>query len=121
MSEVPELKFTIPSAATVQHFWLELDTAATFDTANLRTKRSDLDQTSWDYWDGDSWEPVPVGGVPVDYIGNEARYTVETPLAYGTWYRRVKAGTAPTLPPAEPPAFETSAFEPTAFPAGGAT
>jgi hypothetical protein len=118
---VPELKFTIPDADTAQHFWLELDTAATFDTANLRTKRSDLDQTSWDYWDGDSWEPVPVGGVAVDYVGNEARYTVETPLASGTWYRRVKAGSAPVIPPAEPPAFEPSAFEPTAFPAGGAT
>jgi len=93
MSTTPVLQFTIPSAASAIHFYLELDTADTFDTANLRTYRSDSDQTNWTYDDGDSWEAVPSGGVATDYIGNDARYTVTSPLSSGTWYRRVRAST----------------------------
>ena len=32
-------------------------------------------------------------GVPVGYIGNEGRYTVQSDLKGATWYRRVRAGT----------------------------
>jgi len=93
MSTTPVLQFTIPSAASAIHFYLELDTADTFDTGNLRTYRSDSDQTNWTYYDGDSWEAVPAGGVPITYIGNDARYTVTSALSSGTWYRRVRAST----------------------------
>lgn len=92
MSATPELKFTIPAASGAQHFWMELDTAATFDTGDLQVIRSDLDQTGWDYWNGAGWEPVTLAGVPVDYIGNEGRYIVQAGLAGTTWYRRVRAG-----------------------------
>jgi hypothetical protein len=92
MASTPVLVFIIPAAAVAQHFWIELDTATTFDSGDLRTYRSDLDQTDWTYWDGDSWEAVPLGGVPAIYVGNEARLTVSLALDGGTWYRRVRAG-----------------------------
>jgi len=88
----PDLTFTIPAVGDGIHFWLELDTADTFDTGALRTYRSDLDQTGWDYWDGGVWADVPAGGVGSAYAGNEARLSVPTPLTSATWYRRVKAG-----------------------------
>lgn len=109
MSNNPVLVFLMPMANAPQHFWLELDTADTFDTGNLRIRRSDLSQTSWEYWDGGAWVVVPAGGVPVAYVGNEARFTVETPLAVGTWYRRVRAGVG------ELAAFDTGAFDTLAF------
>lgn len=90
----PELKFTIPTAASPMHFNLQLDTVNTFDSGSLRDIRSDLDQTGWAFWDGDSWEPVPAGGVDESYAGNEARYTVSPDLTSTTWYRRVRAGTS---------------------------
>ena len=90
----PELKFTIPSMASPMHFNLQLDTVNTFDSGNLRDIRSDLDQTNWAFWDGDSWEPIPVGGVDESFAGNEARYSVSPDLTSTTWYRRVRAGTS---------------------------
>lgn len=92
MSTTPELKFTIPFSTSAQHFQLQLDTADTFDTEDLRTYDSSVSQTDWAYWDGDSWEAIPEGGVATDYIGNEARYTVTDALSSTTWYRRVRAG-----------------------------
>lgn len=92
MATSPVLVFTIPDVGSAAHFWMELDTAATFDTGNLQTIRSDQAQTGWQFWDDAQWQDVPVGGVAVDYAGNEARYTVQQPLAAGTWYRRVRAG-----------------------------
>lgn len=93
MNPQPELKFTIPFSGGDQHFWMELDTAATFDTGDLQVIRSDVDQTGWDFWNGAGWEAVPVDGVAVAYIGNEGRYTVQADLDGATWYRRVRAGT----------------------------
>ena len=92
MDASPELKFTIPYSAATQHFWLQLDTAASFDTGALRTCRSDTGDPGWTYYNGADWVAVPAKGVATAYIGNEARYIPPTPLATGTWYRRVKAG-----------------------------
>jgi hypothetical protein len=93
MSTTPELKFNSPASAVAQHFYLELDTANTFNTANLRTYRSDQVQTNWDYWNGSAWTAMPGTGLPSTYAGNEVRYTVTSALSAGTWYRRVRAGT----------------------------
>jgi hypothetical protein len=88
----PELRFTMPSSVGPLFFWLELDTADTFDTGNLRAYKTHLDQTGWSYWDGGGWQPVPAGGVPAAYGGNEARLIVPDAIASGVWYRRVRAG-----------------------------
>jgi hypothetical protein len=93
MSTTPELKFNSPASAAKQHFYLQLDTANTFDTGNLRTLDSSTDQTNWAYWDGDSWEALPSDGLPIAMAGNEVRYTVTSALSSATWYRRVRAGT----------------------------
>jgi hypothetical protein len=93
MSASPELKFTMPPAASPLFFELQIDTADTFDTGDLRDHRSDQNQTGWAYWDGAQWADVTAAGVDESYAGNEGRYTVQTPLALGTWYRRVRAGT----------------------------
>jgi hypothetical protein len=71
---------------------LELDTAATFDSPNLRQYRTTTDQTNWTYWDGGAWQAVPGAGVPATYAGYEAKFIVPTPLPAGIWYRRVRAG-----------------------------
>jgi hypothetical protein len=92
MSATPALAFTIPALASPMHFNMQLDTAGTFDTGDLRDVNSKADQDGWEYWDGGAWQPVPAGGVDDAYGGNEARYTVTADLAAGTWYRRVRAG-----------------------------
>lgn len=93
MSTTPELKFTSPASAAKQHFYLQLDTANTFDTGNLRTLDSSTDQTGWTYWNGSAWTALPADGLPVAYAGNEVDYTVTSALTSATWYRRVRAGT----------------------------
>jgi hypothetical protein len=93
MSTTPELQFDSPASAVAQHFQLQLDTANTFDTGNLRTYDSSVTQTNWAYWDGDSWEALPGTGLPSGMSGNEVRYTVTSALSSATWYRRVRAGT----------------------------
>jgi hypothetical protein len=92
MTSTPTLAFTIPALASAMHFYLELDTADTFDTGDLRTHDSSASQTSWEYWNDAAWTDVPAGGVAAEYAGNEARYTVTSALASGTWYRRIRAG-----------------------------
>lgn len=92
MSTTPDLKFTSPASAVAQHFYMELDTANTFNTGNLRTYRSDQDQTNWTYWNGGSWVALPSTGLDPAYAGNEIKYAVTNPLSPTTWYRRVRAG-----------------------------
>ena len=89
----PTLAFRMPSAKAAVHFWIELDTVSTFDSGNYQSFKSHTDQTGWEYWDGAAWQPIPHSGVPNSYAGNEARYTIQTPLANGVWYRRVRGGT----------------------------
>lgn len=93
MSITPDLKFTSPASAVKQHFQLQLDTANTFDTGNLRTHDSSTSQTNWTYWNGSTWVAIPSDGLPIAYAGNEVDYTVTSALSGATWYRRVRAGT----------------------------
>ena len=93
MSTTPELKFNSPASAVKQHFYLQLDTANTFNTGNLRTLDSSTDQTNWAYWNGSAWTALPSDGLPIASSGNEVRYTVTSALSSATWYRRVRAGT----------------------------
>ena len=93
MSTTPELKFNSPASAVAQHFYLQLDTANTFATGNLRTLDSSTSQTDWAYWDGAAWTAMPSDGLPIAKSGNEIRYTVTSALSSATWYRRVRAGT----------------------------
>lgn len=93
MSTTPDLKFTSPASAVKQHFQLQLDTANTFDTGNLRTLDSSTSQTNWTYWNGSTWVAIPSDGLPIAYAGNEVDYTVTSALSGATWYRRVRAGT----------------------------
>jgi hypothetical protein len=91
ISSTETLAFYMPEvAAGDMHFQIEIDTADDFPSPVVWTSHSDL--AGWEYWDGDSWESVPQGGVPNTYCGNEARYTIQTPLSEGTYYRRVRAG-----------------------------
>lgn len=83
------LVFTIPDALQDMHFIIEYDKVNTFDSVDLKQHNSYLDQTGWEYWDDDSWEPIPASGVPTAAIGNNARYT-PTDLSEGTWYRRIR-------------------------------
>jgi hypothetical protein len=92
MGATPVLVFTSPVAATPQHFWMELDTANTFGTGNLRTLRTDLSQTGWEYWNGSAWTAFPSTGLPAGSSGNNVRHTVQSALSAATWYRRVRAG-----------------------------
>lgn len=92
ITSTPVLAFIIPQATAPMHFQIELDRVNTFDSVDLSTFDSNNDNTNWEYWDGDSWEPVPVGGVSQSFAGNEARLTISNPLATGEWFRRVRAG-----------------------------
>jgi hypothetical protein len=88
MTSTPTLVFTMPDAAGDMHFQIELDTDSGFGSPDVFQSPG----TGWEYWDGDSWEPIPDGGVPNTFSGNDARYAVQTPLSQATWYRRVRAG-----------------------------
>lgn len=95
VTATPVLVFTIPSGpAGNYHFHMEIDTAATFDTGNLRSLRSHADQTGWEYdsTGAGGWVAVPQAGVASTFAGNQARYTVQNGLSNGTWYRRVRVG-----------------------------
>ena len=86
------LAFLTPPASGSLHFEIQLDTVGSFDSPNLRVLKSHYDLTGWEFWDGGAWVALPVSGMPNTYGGNEARYTIQTPLTGGTWYRRVRAG-----------------------------
>jgi len=91
MSDTPVLVFLMPIAATGNmHFRIEIDEDAEFGSPLTYVSHSDL--TGWEYWDDAAWQPIPQDGVPNTYCGNEARYTIQTPLENGTWHRRVRAG-----------------------------
>jgi len=94
IGSTPVLVFTMPSSVGNMHFHMQLDTADTFDTGDLREYKTNMSQVGWEYWDGDSWEPFPAGGVANTYSGNDCRYTVQVPLSGTTWYRRVRGGLA---------------------------
>ena len=93
MSTTPDLKFTSPTSAVKQHFYMQLDTVNTFNSGNLRTYDSSTSQTNWTYYNGASWVAIPSDGLPIAYSGNEVDYTVTSALSGATWYRRVRAGT----------------------------
>lgn len=94
ISTTPTLVFTIPAGGPAgnYHFHIQLDTANTFNTGNLRDVKTNISQTGWEYNDGAQWQPFPSGGVASTYAGNQARYTVQSPLSSATWYRRVRGG-----------------------------
>jgi len=86
------LRFYMPTICpSPMHFNMQLDTSSSFNSGNLRDLNSYVDQAGWEYWNGGSWVAVPSTGVPVTYLGNEARYTPQTELTSATWYRRVRA------------------------------
>jgi hypothetical protein len=82
------LVFEIPSSTVNTHFHLQIDTVNTFDSGDFVEFKSWEDQTNWEFWDGDSWEPVPSGGVDPSFAGNEARFIPS--LANGDYYRRIR-------------------------------
>jgi len=88
----PILVFTSPSFSGVAHFHIQLDKVDTFDGGDLRNYKTNHDNTNWEYWDGDSWEPFPATGLIDTYSGNNCRLTITSPLSSGTWYRRVRKG-----------------------------
>jgi len=88
IGSTPTLVFLMPPAAGNMHFQIELDTDNGFPDPTVVQSPG----TGWEYWDGDSWEPIPDSGVLGTFGGNEARYTVQSPLTQTTWYRRVRAG-----------------------------
>jgi len=91
ISTTETLAFLMPEAAAGDmHFQIEIDTADDYPSPTVWTSHSDL--TGWEYWDGGAWQPVPQAGVSNTYCGNEARYTIQSPLSEGTYYRRVRAG-----------------------------
>lgn len=92
ITATPVLTFLIPQGVGPVVFELELDTVNTFDGVDYRRYRSHIDATGWEYWNGTSWVAVPTSGVAASFAGNEARFTVPTDLAAGTWYRRIRGG-----------------------------
>lgn len=88
----PVLQFTSPTSASAQHFELQLDTANTFNTGNLRDLATNSSLTGWEYFDGSAWQPFPSSGLPANKSGNDVRYSVQPALTMTTWYRRVRAG-----------------------------
>jgi hypothetical protein len=70
-------------------FWLQVDD--TDDTFNsIEANRVSSHSTGFEYWDGDSWEPIPAAGVSSAYYGNNAR--IELTLTDGNKYWRVQGG-----------------------------
>lgn len=94
INSTPTYVFTIPWAASNIHFELLLDTVNTFDSGNLRRYVTEGDQSNWEYWDGGDWQPFPSAGVSNTYAGNNARFSVVSPLSETTWYRKIRGGLA---------------------------
>jgi hypothetical protein len=88
----PTLAFNMPEYAFGDMlFMIELDTVNTFNSGNLRIHLSYPTATGWEYWNGSTWAQMDVP-VSSTLVGIEARYTLQTSLASGTWFRRVTAG-----------------------------
>lgn len=69
-----------------KHFEIEVDqTSDAFGDIEINPKSLDS-QTNWEYWDGDSWEPVPATGLDVAYFGNNVRYYA-TLSSGNKWWR----------------------------------
>ena len=92
MGLTPVLVFTSTVSASAQHFELQLDTASSFNSGNLRDLNTQTSQTGWEYFDGSVWQPFPSTGLPSGNSGNQVRHTVQSALSMTTWYRQVRAG-----------------------------
>jgi len=89
MGSQPTFTFLTPNPGVYPaRFQIQLDTASTFDTANLLTY-GPLDGL-WEYWNGSSWVTFGMDGIPLAYRGNQARFTVPVGLSETTWYRRIR-------------------------------
>lgn len=92
MVTTPTLVFQTSVSSADQHFHLQLDKVDTFDGPDLREVKTTHDVTGWEYFNDVFWAALPTTGLPSIYSGNQVRYTVQTALSTGTWYRRVRAG-----------------------------
>ena len=86
----PTFVFNMPQSANPMYFDLNLDTVNTFGGSSFRRYSSYLNQTGWEYFNGSTWVAHPSTGIPAQYGGNQARFTVSDPLEVGTWYRRIR-------------------------------
>lgn len=71
-------------------FQIQLDTASTFNTANLKTYRMGDGQGTWEYFNGSIWVAMPSTGLSSSFRGNQVRFTVPIILSSGTWFRRFR-------------------------------
>lgn len=70
-------------------FHIQVDNNSDFSSP-LHEKKSSVD-SGFEYWDGDSWETVPVTGVPAAYYGNDVR--IQLPFSVNeVVYWRVRGG-----------------------------
>lgn len=69
-----------------KHFEINIDdTSDAFGSLEVDTD-SYTSQTNWEYWDGDSWEPMPAAGLDSAFFGNNVRY--QATLGGGNkWWR----------------------------------
>lgn len=69
-----------------KHFEINIDkTSDAFGDLEIDTD-SYTSQTNWEFWDGDSWEPMPAAGMDSAYFGNNVRYQA-TLTASNKWWR----------------------------------
>lgn len=101
--ETPTFQFAIPNPKAGNsklHFRVQLDTEDTFDTSELVTFRSNIDQVGWEYdTDGNgNFAQIPYGGIDIPsdptLIGNTVKFTIQTDerLSQNKYYWRVAAG-----------------------------
>ena len=99
----PTFQFVIPSNNNPEfvysrlHTKIEVDTTEDFNSENLVTFESRLDQTGWEYKDyNDSWAAIPADGIQTrpEILGNAVRFVVPTDqkLNRTTLYWRVSFG-----------------------------
>ena len=73
------------------HFQIQVATDDGFSTITL-DKSSLEDQTNFEYYNGSSWEALPLAGVSDTYAGKEIRYYGSgLPMSSGELYWRVRA------------------------------
>src|SRR5690348_13545227 len=80
INQITDLVFIIPQTATNIHFEIQLDKVNTFDGVNFQSIKSWQNQTGWQYNNGSIWTPITSGGIDPIYIGNQAKFTLQTPL-----------------------------------------